>query len=90
MPPFLIDPEDSHAKLFAESISLFLHHFKEARRKDSVRFQLSIFCRALLSQCQNGRESCDKRSRTNTLIIASTIIRIVNINKKLTLVDAFA
>ena len=49
----------------------------------------SIFCRALLSKCQNGRESCDKRSRTSTLIIESTIIRIVNI-QKLTLVDAFA
>ena len=42
MPPFSIDPEDYHAKLFAESISLFLHHFKEAQRKDCFRFQLSI------------------------------------------------
>ena len=43
MPPFLIDPEDSHAKLFAESISSFPYHFEEARRKDCFRFQLSIF-----------------------------------------------
>ena len=41
----------------------------------------SVFCRALISQCQNGRESCDNRSRTSILIIASTIIRIVNIQK---------
>ena len=62
----------------------FLYSFiisKKHGERTASDFNCHFFCRALLSQCQNGRESCDKCSRTSTLIIASTIIRIVNIQK---------